>query len=146
MDVFPMGLVLGCLFDRERSANMTMLPDDDDQLHTALTQPGLLLERISCNSLVSCRESVVSLCALEFAHRGRLSDVLGALDGLRRSRLQIHSSSQGAIISVQGRVIDGLGAGMERLEMNLGESHDEMQSSLNRLTGELQQARLGPAK
>jgi hypothetical protein len=96
--------------------------------------------------LVSCRESVVSLCALDSAHRGRLSDVLGALDGLRRSRLQIHSSSQGAIISVQGRVIDGLGAGMERLEMNLGESHDEVQWSLNRLSGELQQARLGPAK
>jgi serine/threonine protein kinase len=153
MDVFPMGLVLGCLFDRERSANMTMLPDDDDQLHTALTQPGLLLERISCNSGVSCRESVASLCALDSADRGRLSDVLGALDGLRRSRLQIHSSSQGAIIAVQGQVIGGLGAGMERVEMNLGvlssdvrESHDELQSSVNRLSGELAAARLGPAK
>jgi hypothetical protein len=75
------------------------------------------------------------------------------LDGLRRSRLQIHSSSQGAIISVQGQVIGGLGTGMERMEMNLGvissdvrESHDEVQSSLNRLSGELAAAHLGPAK
>jgi hypothetical protein len=87
MDVFPLGLVLGCLFDKERSANMTMLPDDDDQMITALTQPRFLIDRITCNSLSTCCESVRSLCVLDADRRGKLSEVLMSLGKLRRTGL-----------------------------------------------------------
>jgi hypothetical protein len=120
MDVFPMGLVLGCLFDIERSANMTILPDDDDDhIHTALTQPEYLKERITCNSLPSCRDSVHSLCALDTSRRGRLSDALSGLDGFRRNGLQIYCSNQDAIISVQTQVIDGLGRKLDHVVSHL---------------------------
>jgi hypothetical protein len=139
MDVFPMGLVLGCLFEKEGSVNMTMLPDDDDQIRTTLTEPELLLDRISCNSLRSCREHIRSLCRLEPACRGRLSDVSAALEGLTRSRLQSLNDVR-VIDDMQMQVtqVSTVAAKLQHTVVDLvddvRESHDELKSIISNLS------------
>jgi serine/threonine protein kinase len=120
MDVFPLGLMLACLFSRERSAGMTMLPEDEALFHVALTEPGPLSERISCDCFPtdSCRECVRSLCVLDPASRGSLSGALSGLEKLRNTRLQIENANLGRVNSVQGQVIEGIG---ERLDNSFSE-------------------------
>jgi serine/threonine protein kinase len=126
MDVFPLGLMLACLFSRERSARMTMLPEDEAGFHVALTEaspgPWSLSERISCDCFSvtdSCRESVRSLCILNPVSRGSLSGALSGLEKLRSTQLQIENVSLGRLNAAQGRVIGGIREireGVERIE------------------------------
>jgi serine/threonine protein kinase len=139
MDVFPMGLVLGCLFEKEGSVNMTMLPDDDDQIRTTLTEPELLLDRISCNSLPSCREHIRSLCRLEPACRGRLSDVSAALEALTRSGLQ--SLNDVRVIDDMQMQVTQVNTVAAKLQDDVRESHDETQSVLKSIISNLSRPR-----
>lgn len=95
MDVFALGLVLSCLFRRERSALMTVLPFDDDDLYIWLTQRGILSDHITCDSILSAdalRGSIRSLCELSVSTRGELSSALDWVEKLQRTELQESNS------------------------------------------------------
>jgi hypothetical protein len=122
MDVFPLGLMLACLFSRERSARMTMLPEDEAGFHVALTEAGpgpwSLSERISCDCFSvtdSCCESVRSLCVLDPVCRGSLSGALSGLEKLHSTELQKEIANLRDVNAAHGRIIEGIGEGMERI-------------------------------
>lgn len=94
MDVFPLGLVLGCLFNLEKSPLKMILPFEDESLMIVLREQSSLLRRITCDSFPTMKQSIHSLCELIVENRGNLRDVLEVVTSLRRTNLQEITTTQ----------------------------------------------------
>ena len=95
MDIFPLGLVLVCLFSEERSPTKTILTNnlDDSEYHESLTNPQYLRNKIinilrTSSLSVTILDTLLSVCSIDSSSRGSLINLLKSIEENTRTGLQ----------------------------------------------------------